>query len=166
MSYKPTPMFMTTDIIIEYKQDAKEGIVLIERKYKPYGIALPGGFVEPNDSFAKTAEKESKEETGLDFIEKSIVHMWNGLLEYWIPYREARHDPSEQQKLKTKLGITTKEYLHQNKHKVTTFSKEKKDSKAELREFIEGRLNKDKAYKQVCMRQAQPCSNVKGIDRI
>lgn len=105
-------------------------------------------------------------ETGLDFIEKSIVHMWNGLLEYWIPYREARHDPSEQQKLKTKLGITTKEYLHQNKHKVTTFSKEKKDSKAELREFIEGRLNKDKAYKQVCMRQAQPCSNVKGIDRI
>ena len=35
-------------------------------------------------------------EVGLDFIEKSIVHMWNGLLEYWIPYREARHDKKEQ----------------------------------------------------------------------
>jgi len=34
-------------------------------------------------------------ETGLDYIEKGIVHLWNGLLEYWIPYREARHDKKE-----------------------------------------------------------------------
>ena len=33
---------------------------------------------------------------GLDYLEKSMVHMWNGLLEYWLPYRQARHDPKKE----------------------------------------------------------------------
>ena len=55
----PTP---TTDIIIEYGG----GIILIERKNKPYGWALPGGFHEVGLSSQENAAKEAKEETGLD----------------------------------------------------------------------------------------------------
>jgi ADP-ribose pyrophosphatase YjhB (NUDIX family) len=58
----------TTDIIIEYAQGTKRGIVLVERKNAPLGIALPGGFAEYGISLEKNAEKEAKEETNLDVI--------------------------------------------------------------------------------------------------
>jgi len=54
----------TTDIIIEYNG----GIVLIERRNPPYGLALPGGFAEHGLSLPDNAKKESKEETGLEII--------------------------------------------------------------------------------------------------
>jgi 8-oxo-dGTP diphosphatase len=52
----------TTDVIIIYR----EGIVLIERKNPPYGLALPGGFAEYGMTLEGNAEKEAKEETNLD----------------------------------------------------------------------------------------------------
>ncbi len=56
----------TVDIIIKVKIGKnKEGIVLIERKNPPYGWALPGGFVEYNESLETTAIREAEEETGL-----------------------------------------------------------------------------------------------------
>ena len=58
----------TTDIIIEYEQDGKEGIVLITRRNPPYGLALPGGFHELGISSGENARKEAKEETGLDIL--------------------------------------------------------------------------------------------------
>ena len=51
---------MATDIIIKYKK----GIVLIDRKNFPYGIALSGGIAE-RMTFSQNAVKESREETGL-----------------------------------------------------------------------------------------------------
>ncbi|MFH0701537.1 MAG: NUDIX domain-containing protein [Candidatus Woesearchaeota archaeon] len=62
--------FMATDIIIRYTDingSGKEGIVLIERKFLPYGLALPGGIAE-RMQFHKNAIKEAKEETGLDIV--------------------------------------------------------------------------------------------------
>jgi 8-oxo-dGTP diphosphatase len=59
--------FMATDIIIRYNDGAKDGIVLIERKYPPLGLALPGGIAE-RMQFQENAIKEAKEETGLDVI--------------------------------------------------------------------------------------------------
>jgi ADP-ribose pyrophosphatase YjhB (NUDIX family) len=56
-----TPL-LTVDIIIRYKG----GIVLIERKNPPLGWALPGGFVEVNESLEEAAIREAKEETSLD----------------------------------------------------------------------------------------------------
>jgi ADP-ribose pyrophosphatase YjhB (NUDIX family) len=56
-----TPL-LTVDIIIRYKG----GIVLIERKNPPPGWALPGGFVEVNESLEEAAIREAKEETSLD----------------------------------------------------------------------------------------------------
>lgn len=59
--------FLASDIIIEYwdKKSDKEGIVLIERKNYPYGLALPGGIAE-RLTLPQNAVKEAKEETGLD----------------------------------------------------------------------------------------------------
>ncbi len=56
-----------TDILIRYNDGKKEGLVLIERKFPPYGIAIPGGIHE-RMSGPENAIKEAKEETGLDVI--------------------------------------------------------------------------------------------------
>ncbi|MBR9703451.1 NUDIX hydrolase [Candidatus Woesearchaeota archaeon] len=57
-----------TDIIIEYNNGEKKGIVLITRKNPPHGLALPGGFAEYGLSYEENTIKEAKEETGLDVI--------------------------------------------------------------------------------------------------
>jgi 8-oxo-dGTP diphosphatase len=59
-----------TDIIIEYSDRKKSGIVLITRKNPPYldKYALPGGFHERGLTLAENARKEAREETGLDIM--------------------------------------------------------------------------------------------------
>jgi len=58
--------YMATDIIIRYDDPNtnKNGIVLIERKYFPLGLALPGGMAEKMP-LPRNAIKEAREETGL-----------------------------------------------------------------------------------------------------
>ena len=51
----------TVDIIIRYQGN----IVLIERGEPPYGIALPGGYVDYGESLEEAALREAGEETGL-----------------------------------------------------------------------------------------------------
>jgi len=55
----------TADIIMEALcADGKtKGIVLIRRKNKPYGWALPGGFVEYGEDVWDSARREAQEET-------------------------------------------------------------------------------------------------------
>ncbi|MBI5389861.1 NUDIX hydrolase [Candidatus Woesearchaeota archaeon] len=62
--------YPTTDLIIEYvdPKTLVEGIVLIDRRNPPYGLALPGGFAEWGISFGDNARKEAKEETNLEVI--------------------------------------------------------------------------------------------------
>jgi len=59
---------LATDIIIEYNDGNKEGIVLIKRKNPPYGIAIPGGIQEYGLSLEENAKKEAKEETNLEIM--------------------------------------------------------------------------------------------------
>lgn len=51
----------TVDIIIE----TSGGIVLIERKNEPKGLALPGGFVDYGETLEAAAVREALEETSL-----------------------------------------------------------------------------------------------------
>jgi 8-oxo-dGTP diphosphatase len=67
MPFTPKTPYLTTDGIIElYKEDTFKGIVLIERKNEPKGLALPGGFVDVGESVENALIREMQEETNLD----------------------------------------------------------------------------------------------------
>ena len=63
----------TVDIIIQYKG----GIVLIKRKNKPYGWAIPGGFVDYRETVEKAAVREAKEETNLKISKLYQFHVYS-----------------------------------------------------------------------------------------
>jgi 8-oxo-dGTP diphosphatase len=83
MTYKnPVP---TVDIIIETSYEVYSGIVLVRRKNPPYGWALPGGFVDYGESLEIAAEREAKEETGLDVT----------LVRQFHTYSDPKRDPRQ-----------------------------------------------------------------------
>lgn len=78
-TYKnPTP---TVDIIIEV--DGR--VVLISRKNKPLGWAIPGGFVDEGESVEHAAWREALEETGLEVELKELLYI----------YSDPRRDPRQ-----------------------------------------------------------------------
>ena len=64
MSRPVTPQ-ITTDAIIELHDREDHPIVLIDRKYPPYGWAIPGGFVEVGETVSQAVVREALEETCL-----------------------------------------------------------------------------------------------------
>ncbi len=64
MSVPRTPL-LTVDTVIEMVDRPGRPIVLIERKYPPYGWALPGGFVDIGERLERAAVREAREETTL-----------------------------------------------------------------------------------------------------
>ena len=85
--------FPAVDIIIEIASSSKAcpapenrpGIVLIKRKNPPFGWALPGGFVDYNESLESAALREAEEETSLK------VKLLYQLGAYSDPARDPRH---------------------------------------------------------------------------
>lgn len=65
--------FTTVDAIIEIEG----GIVIIERSNPPFGWALPGGFVDYQESLEQAVAREAKEETGLDIFEPKQFHTYS-----------------------------------------------------------------------------------------
>lgn len=63
---RPVTPQLTTDVIIEMPLLEDRPIVLIERKFEPYGWAIPGGFVEVGETIATAARREALEETTLE----------------------------------------------------------------------------------------------------
>ncbi len=65
--------FSATDILIRYLVGNEEGLVLINRKNAPHGLAMPGGMAERIE-LTQNAVKEAKEETGLEIILDEPLH--------------------------------------------------------------------------------------------
>lgn len=61
----PTPQLIAVDLVIQRKKNEK--ILFIRRKNEPFQgkLALPGGFVDPDETTEAAARRELLEETGV-----------------------------------------------------------------------------------------------------
>ena len=74
---RPVTPLITADVIIEMSMLDDKPIVLIERKYEPYGWAIPGGFVEVGESIATAAQREALEETSLEVVLDTLLGIYS-----------------------------------------------------------------------------------------
>ena len=81
---RPTTPLLTVDIIIEMLDHQDKPVVLIERKFPPYGWALPGGFVDVGETLERAAEREALEETSLHVRLETLLGLYSD------PQRDSR----------------------------------------------------------------------------
>ncbi|MDQ7021660.1 MAG: NUDIX hydrolase [Candidatus Dojkabacteria bacterium] len=79
MSWTPKTPFLSTDGIVEIYNALESfiGIVLIQRKNEPLGLALPGGFVDIGESVETALLREMKEEISLDVEIKTLLGIYS-----------------------------------------------------------------------------------------
>ncbi len=70
---KPTTPLLTVDIIIELIDRPEQPVILIKRRYPPYGWALPGGFVDVGETLEQAAVREAEEEISLQVELKCLL---------------------------------------------------------------------------------------------
>jgi 8-oxo-dGTP diphosphatase len=74
---QPVTPAIAVDAIIEMADRPGRPIVLIERKYPPYGWAIPGGFVDVGETLEAAVMREAKEETSLDIVLKLLLGIYS-----------------------------------------------------------------------------------------
>ncbi len=77
----PFPL-LTVDCIV---RDAQGGVLLVRRRYPPPGWALPGGFVDRDETVEQAVARELHEETGLRLRTAVQLHVYSD------PARDRRH---------------------------------------------------------------------------
>ena len=79
MSFTPQTPYLTVDGIIEVydKEDNFKGIVLIQRKYPPLGLALPGGFVDVGERVENALYREMKEEVSVNVDDLQLLNIYS-----------------------------------------------------------------------------------------
>jgi 8-oxo-dGTP diphosphatase len=79
MAWIPKTPYLTTDGIVEIYDAAEQflGIVLIQRKNAPLGLALPGGFVDVGESVEDAVIREMKEEISLDVEIQELFNVYS-----------------------------------------------------------------------------------------
>lgn len=79
MAWPPKTPYLAVDGIIKLfdEKGSFKGIVLIERKNPPVGLALPGGFVEVGERVEEAVVREVKEEVNLDFTPERILGVFS-----------------------------------------------------------------------------------------
>jgi 8-oxo-dGTP diphosphatase len=74
----PRTPYLAVDVIVQlWEGDRFRGIVLVERKNPPVGLAIPGGFVEVGESVERAAVREIEEETGLKVNLKKLLGVYS-----------------------------------------------------------------------------------------
>jgi 8-oxo-dGTP diphosphatase len=78
-TYKYPRPAVTADIIILKKSNDQQFVLLIERKHPPFeGMwALPGGFLDMDETLEEAALRELKEETGITGVELKQFHTFS-----------------------------------------------------------------------------------------
>ncbi len=71
--------YVATDGIVELYDTNNDfqGIILIERKNPPHGLALPGGFVDIGESCEDACRREMKEEISLDVTLRYLLGVYS-----------------------------------------------------------------------------------------
>lgn len=76
------PRTLTTDAVIEFD----EGVLLMKRTHPPFegSWALPGGFVEQDETAREACVRETKEEVGLSIVIEEFIGLYDD------PHRDKR----------------------------------------------------------------------------
>jgi 8-oxo-dGTP diphosphatase len=69
--------FPAVDIIIEMIDRPERPIILIERHHRPYGWAIPGGFMDYGEPAEATARREAMEEIGLEIELVDLLQVYS-----------------------------------------------------------------------------------------
>lgn len=78
-NWEPKTPFLATDGIIKLYDENNDfqGIVFIERLNEPFGIALPGGFVDRGEKVEDALIREMKEEVTLDVTIEKLLNVYS-----------------------------------------------------------------------------------------